>query len=85
MVLLDEVLHVVSESLAGRGWTISNAKFLRPVRPGEGLTIEHDSPIDGSGGTIRFFIRTSGDGRTVANGTLTARAAEGLDHGHQVG
>jgi 3-hydroxymyristoyl/3-hydroxydecanoyl-(acyl carrier protein) dehydratase len=83
VVLLDEMLRVLEESAgASQRVTISSAKFLHPVRPGETLTLEHESLANG---TIRFTIRSAG--RPVASGTLVPRLAvhEPDDHGHQTG
>jgi 3-hydroxyacyl-[acyl-carrier-protein] dehydratase len=71
VVLLDAALHALECS--GRGapldgparWTINSAKFQSAVRPGEGLTLEHETLPNGS---VRFAIRT-GD-RAVASGLL---------------
>jgi acyl dehydratase len=65
VVLLDEMLRVLD---AGGGWTLSSAKFLHPVRPGETLTFEHQILGNGS---IRFSIRSAAaEGTLVASGTL---------------
>ena len=70
VVLLDEMLRVVgSDGLAG--WTLSSAKFLHPVRPGETLTFEHETLANGS---IRFSIRSAdAESTLVASGTLIPR------------
>ncbi|HEY6927981.1 MAG TPA: 3-hydroxyacyl-ACP dehydratase FabZ family protein [Steroidobacteraceae bacterium] len=80
VVLLDEMLQAVR---AESGWTIANAKFLHPVRPGETLTLEHEPPL--ANGAVRFTIRSAG--QPVATGTLIPKrvAAEGEHHGHQAG
>lgn len=67
-VLLDAALAAIQ---AARGiditaWQIASAKFLRLVRPGDTLSVEHDAP---GVGTIRFTIRSHE--RTVAAGTLS--------------
>ena len=86
VVLLDEMLRVVEEQRpndggATVGWTISTAKFLQPVRPGDALTLEHEALANGA---IRFAIR--GAGRTVATGTLVPRLeVTGAGDGHQAG
>ena len=79
VVLLDEMLQVVQ----AEAWSISTAKFLRPVRPGETLTLEHEPPL--ANGAVRFTIRSAG--QPVATGTLIPRAAtrESEHHGHQAG
>jgi 3-hydroxymyristoyl/3-hydroxydecanoyl-(acyl carrier protein) dehydratase len=67
-VLLDEALHAIA---CGRGldllqWRITSAKFLRLVRPGEALILEHSAIGDGG---IRFTIRAAA--HTVASGILS--------------
>ena len=67
VVLLDAALHALECS--GRepsgGWTINSAKFQSTVRPGEALTLEHETLPNGS---VRFAIRTAD--RAVASGIL---------------
>ena len=67
VVLLDATLQALEG--AGRAdtatWEINSAKFQSAVRPGEELTLEHETLPSGS---IRFAIRTTD--RAVANGTL---------------
>jgi 3-hydroxyacyl-[acyl-carrier-protein] dehydratase len=81
VVLLDEMLQVVENGRPG-GWTISTAKFLQPVRPGETLTLEQEALANGA---IRFAIRS--EGRKVATGTLvpTDLKATEADDGHEAG
>ncbi len=97
VVLLDEVLRIVAleraNGTAGENpedaretgdrsrRTISTAKFLQPVRPGDTLTFEHELLANGA---IRFAVRSGG--RKVAIGTLVPRtdATEAGD-GHQAG
>jgi 3-hydroxyacyl-[acyl-carrier-protein] dehydratase len=92
VVLLDEMLHVVQTAsgsgdngtLDGEpGWSIANAKFLHPVRPGDTLTLEHERPL--ANGAVRFTIRSAG--QLVASGTLIPKivARESDQHGHQAG
>jgi predicted LPLAT superfamily acyltransferase len=67
VVLLDETLRAIERS-RGRApgrWTIGAAKFVKPVRPGEILTLEHEPLPNGS---IRFALASGG--RPVANGVL---------------
>ena len=79
VVLLDEMLRVLE---AGEGWTLSSAKFLHPVRPGETLTLEHETLGNGS---IRFSIRSAAAESTlVATGTLMPPTREQA-HGHEAG
>jgi 3-hydroxymyristoyl/3-hydroxydecanoyl-(acyl carrier protein) dehydratase len=75
-VLLDAVFAALREA---RGielteWQIASAKFLKLVRPGDALIVEHEAP---DSGTIRFTVRS--DELNVATGTLcrcaTASAA----------
>ena len=73
VVLLDETLRAVEQASggAGRRWTVGAAKFLKPVQPGETLTLEYEPLPNGS---MRF--RVSSAGRAVASGVL--RPAGGL-------
>lgn len=86
VVLLDEMLHAIGTGegagAGGPGWSIANAKFLHPVRPGETLTLEHEPPL--ANGSVRFTIRSAGAGQAVATGTLIPRPAltESEHHGH---
>ena len=50
-------------------WQIASAKFLKLVRPGDALIVEHEAP---DLGTIRFTIRS--DELSVASGTLCRSA-----------
>jgi len=76
VVLLDETLRAVEQANggAGRRWTVGAAKFLKPVHPGETLTLECEPLPNGS---MRFAVSSAG--RPVANGVLrpaaTPRAA----------
>jgi 3-hydroxyacyl-[acyl-carrier-protein] dehydratase len=67
VVLLDATLQALER--AGRGdtrtWEINSAKFQSAVRPGEELTLQHETLPNGS---IRFAIRTAD--RAVASGML---------------
>jgi 3-hydroxyacyl-[acyl-carrier-protein] dehydratase len=91
VVLLDEMLRAVEADGSATyacgvdgGWTLSSAKFLHPVRPGETLTLEHEMLANGS---IRFSIRcTDADSTLVASGTLIPRlpTRENGD-GHEAG
>ena len=72
VLLLDEVLsRLESASIpsvspgSSRGWRVGNAKFHRPVRPGESLALELATAADGS---VRFVLSCSG--ALVAQGTL---------------
>jgi len=73
VLLLDEVLRAAAGSLAGSArWRIGSAKFVKPVRPGETLTLEHEALPNGSIG----FRVSSGD-QPVARGVLVpVRARE---------
>ena len=65
-VLLDETLRALQLESGSRGeWQIGSAKFVRPVRPGEPLTLEWERLPSGS---LRFAIR--GAGGLVASGIL---------------
>jgi 3-hydroxyacyl-[acyl-carrier-protein] dehydratase len=61
VVLLDAALH----ALGPRKWELNSAKFQSAVRPGEALTLEHETLSNGS---VRFAIRTAD--RAVASGLL---------------
>jgi 3-hydroxyacyl-[acyl-carrier-protein] dehydratase len=67
VVLLDETLRAVEEdaATAATRWRIGTAKFLKPVRPGEALTLAHEPQADGS---LRFTV--SRNGQLVAHGVL---------------
>jgi 3-hydroxymyristoyl/3-hydroxydecanoyl-(acyl carrier protein) dehydratase len=67
VVLLDAVVHELqcSDRGACAAWDISSAKFQSAVRPGEALTLEHETLPNGS---VRFAIRTAD--RAVASGIL---------------
>jgi 3-hydroxyacyl-[acyl-carrier-protein] dehydratase len=81
VVLLDEMLRAVEAGGRGGDWSISTAKFLQPVRPGEALTLEHEALANGA---LRFAIRSAG--RPVATGTLVPTLATNeADDGHQAG
>jgi predicted LPLAT superfamily acyltransferase len=67
VVLLDETVRAVEQAqgaVASR-WTVGTAKFLKPVRPGETLTLEYEPLPNGS---IRFAVSSAG--QAVANGVL---------------
>ena len=76
VVLLDETVRVLEQAQgsAAMRWTVGAAKFLKPVQPGETLTLEHEPLPNGS---IRFAVSSAG--RPVATGVLrpsgTVRAA----------
>ena len=81
VVLLDATLHALER--AGKGppqcWEISSAKFQSAVRPGEALTLQHETLSNGS---VRFAIRTPD--RPVASGLLIpARTSIGKNRGEQ--
>jgi 3-hydroxymyristoyl/3-hydroxydecanoyl-(acyl carrier protein) dehydratase len=85
VVLLDAVVHELQCSDQGaragwaRGWQISSAKFQSAVRPGEALTLEHETLPNGS---VRFAIRTAD--RAVASGILVpSRGPTERDRGEQ--
>jgi 3-hydroxyacyl-[acyl-carrier-protein] dehydratase len=77
VVLLDEMVRTL-ESEAGSGggsWRIGAAKFVKPVRPGEVLTLERERLANGS---IRFAVRRAGE--PVAHGLLVPVPAGGQAH-----
>jgi len=67
VVLLDETLRALERSNGGAAqhWTVGAAKFLKPVQPGETLTLECEPRPNGS---IRFTVSSAG--RAVASGVL---------------
>ena len=67
VVLLDETLRALEQANGGTGmrWTVGAAKFLKPVQPGETLTIESEPLANGS---LRFTVSSAG--RPVASGVL---------------
>lgn len=83
VVLLDAALHALEWSGRGAsglptgGWEINSAKFQSAVRPGEALTLEHETLPNGS---VRFAIRTAD--RAVASGILMRSQTE-PDRGEQ--
>jgi len=74
VVLLDATLDALEK--AGKGpagyWEVSNAKFQSTVRPGETLTLHHETLPNGS---IRFAIRATA--RAVANGLIVPYGKQG--------
>lgn len=71
VLLLDETLRALEEdaSLALTHWRIGRAKFLKPVRPGETLLVEHEKLPNGS---VRFSVSSAG--HPVAEGVLLPAA-----------
>ena len=81
VVLLDATIDALEK--AGKGpaghWEISSAKFQSVVRPGETLTLHHESLPNGS---IRFAIRAAD--RAVSNGLIVpSPAVVGHERGEQ--
>src|SRR5947208_159045 len=72
VLLLDEIVCAVKRprSCAGTCWRIGAAKFVKPVRPGETLTLEHEPLPNGS---IAFRIASAG--QAVAHGVLVPAIA----------
>ena len=72
VVLLDEMLRALELEGASTapGWRIGSAKFLKPVRPGETLTLEHERLPNGS---VRFSVSSAG--APVAHGLLIPASA----------
>src|SRR5262244_10562 len=66
VLLLDEALCAVQAAArSATRWRIGSAKFVKPVRPGETLTLEHEQLPNGS---IGFSVLSAG--QTVARGVL---------------
>ena len=72
VLLLDEMLRAVEQERASTGmlWRIGAAKFVKPVRPGDTLTLEHEPLPNGS---IAFHIASAG--QAVAHGVLVPAIA----------
>jgi 3-hydroxyacyl-[acyl-carrier-protein] dehydratase len=72
VVMLAEALAAIEAATGNpaHAWTISSAKFLRPVEPGTPLTLAHE-PL--ASGAMRFEIRSPLG--AVANGTFSLREA----------
>ena len=64
VVILAEVIAALGKD---REWDIAQAKFLRPVGPGDALVLHHET----HGARVRFEMR-SGE-HVVATGTLAPR------------
>jgi 3-hydroxymyristoyl/3-hydroxydecanoyl-(acyl carrier protein) dehydratase len=73
-VLLDVALAAIQQArgIDLTAWQLASAKFLAVVRPGDALSLEHETP---GAGTIRFTIRNHEHDRTVATGTLLRPAS----------
>jgi 3-hydroxyacyl-[acyl-carrier-protein] dehydratase len=81
VVLLDEMVRALeSEAGSGGRWRIGAAKFVKPVRPGELLTLERERLENGS---IRFAVRRAGE--PVAHGLLVPVPAGGHVHAVEPG
>jgi 3-hydroxyacyl-[acyl-carrier-protein] dehydratase len=77
VLLLDEMVCALERERqhAGTRWRIGAAKFVKPVRPGETLTLEHEPLPNGS---IRFHISSAG--QPVAHGVLVPAIAPDEPH-----
>ena len=76
-VLLDQVLATI-ESQRGidlTQWRITSTKFLKRVRPGDALRLEHEVS---KGGSIRFTVTAAN--REVARGSLSIVAGDSLSN-----
>jgi len=83
VLLLDEMVRAVEADgdPARPRWRIGSAKFLKLVRPGETLTLEHERLPNGS---LRFSVARAGE--PVAQGVLVPAAARAEpDDGRQTG
>jgi len=65
VVLLDAAVSAASTAIQAGQWQIVTAKFHHVVRPGEVLTLEHESLANG---TVQF--RVLHVDRLIASGTL---------------
>jgi len=73
VLLLDEALRTAaSAQRSAAHWRIGSAKFIKPVRPGETLTLEHQPLPNGS---IGFSVLSAG--QPVARGVLVPVAVRG--------
>lgn len=74
VLLLDETVRAVEEANGGvqTRWIVSAAKFLKPVRPGETLTLEWQALPNGS---MRFAVSSAG--HPVASGVLRPAETSG--------
>jgi 3-hydroxyacyl-[acyl-carrier-protein] dehydratase len=72
VLLLDEMVRAAEAQLSPTPlhWRIGAAKFLKPVRPGETLTLEHEALPNG---TLRFSVARGGE--AVAHGVLVPTAS----------
>ena len=77
VLLLDEMVRAAEDQLGSAPvrWRISTAKFLKPVRPGETLTLEHEALPNGS---LRFSLARGGE--PVAHGVLIPANAAAQPH-----
>ena len=83
VLLLDEMVRVAQAQPghASARWRIGSAKFLKPVRPGELLTLEHEALPNGS---LRCCVSRAG--QPVAQGVLIpANAPAAADDGPEAG
>jgi 3-hydroxymyristoyl/3-hydroxydecanoyl-(acyl carrier protein) dehydratase len=72
VVLLDEMMCALEQrGEGGRHWRIGAAKFVKPVRPGERLSLEHERLANGS---VRFSVLRGRE--PVAHGLLVPVATE---------
>ena len=73
VVLLDEALALVLAAAPGLRVTgLPSVRFLRPVRPGERVEVEHDPA---GPGRVAFRCRVAGE--DAVRGTALLAAAEG--------
>ena len=73
VLLLDEMVRSVEleSGVQEPRWRVGTAKFVKPVRPGETLTLEHERLANGS---LRFSVARSGE--PVAHGVLVPAAVD---------
>ena len=72
VVLLDVAINAIADTSDAvlDNCEISSVKFLSPANPGEVLTIQHTTPVNGAG-TIRFEILAGC--RKIAIGTIMTK------------
>jgi 3-hydroxymyristoyl/3-hydroxydecanoyl-(acyl carrier protein) dehydratase len=82
VLLVDEMVRTAEAQLAPTPtrWRISTAKFLKPVRPGDRLTLAHETLPNGS---LRFSIARGAE--PVAHGVLIPADAPEQPHEQHAG
>jgi 3-hydroxyacyl-[acyl-carrier-protein] dehydratase len=73
VLLLDEMIRAVESAaeFSAAHWRIGSAKFIKPVRPGESLTLRHERLGNGS-----IACSVLSGGQPVASGVLLSLPTE---------